>query len=241
MTTKSLRYLLPLLMLLASHELFAQESTVYQAYVTKDHKLWRSVVDSMRSLPTPTMQEAELTLNFLYGFVAWSVSESNYTKDAQTYLNYAYADLDRYVKTYGESPRTQAYRSAFIAYDMKLHPMKVPFIGMKSVNLSKKSVAAANSDYFPYIQYGNVMNYLPASLGGSKDKAIEAYSKACRLMEASGAVKDNWMYLNALLTLADIYKSRKDYGTVEAYYQQVLQIEPHFDVVRIWLKSLPKT
>lgn len=240
MKRPSFRYLLPVLLLCCTTA-WAQNDRIYRSYVTKDHGLWRCVIDSMRALPAPTMQEKELTLNYLYGFIAWSLSEKSYSKDAQKYLTLAYEYLDRYVGLYGESPRTQAYRSAFIAYDMKLHPMKVPFIGMKSVNLSKKSVSAANSDYFPYIQYGNVMNYLPASLGGSKDKAIEAYSKACRLMEANGAVKDNWMYLNALLTLADIYKSRKDYGTVEAYYQQVLQIEPNFDAVRNWLKSLPKT
>lgn len=228
------RYRIPLLFaaLLLPALASARQEKVYQAYVEKDMDVWREVIDSMRRIQDPSLEQRENIVNFEYGYVAWALScMETHKKEAQKYLTQGYADLSAYEKAGGAKARVAAYRSAFIAYDMKLHPAKIPFVGLKSISDAKTALKHDPSDFFPKIQYGNVMYYLPAGLGGSKAEALVSYKQALLIMERQGQTR-HWMYLNLLLTLAEIYKSKGQYQVVQAYYDKILRHEPGFTWVR---------
>lgn len=209
---------------------------VYRAYIDKDMDAWQSVIDRRRQVGNPSAEYLEETINYEYGFVAWCLADLDKHRDrAKKYWNYAAEDLEKYKCIGGAESRIHAYISAFTAYDMKIHPMKVPFIGMKSVKASKDAIKADSTDFFVYIQNGNVLYYLPKMLGGSKEEAIESYKKAWKIMQADydNKARHNWLYLNLLLTIADAYKGMKFYGQVQSYYDSVLNIAPDFE----WVKN----
>ncbi len=224
---------------------FAQNDgySIYKAYVDKDMDLWQNVINERRAKENPSVDYLQETLNFEYGFVAWSLSKSDKSDGiSQKYLDYANADLKKYESMNGAiRSRVAAYRSAFLAYEMKLHPFMATFIGVKCIKLSKEAVEVDSCDYFAYIQRGNVLYYLPQALGGSKDQAIKSYEKARKIMQKNFDLnaRNNWLYLNLLLTLANAYKEKHDFKTVKTYYDSVLAIAPDFEYVKELYKSLP--
>lgn len=223
---------IPLVACLAQSDSYA----IYRAYIEKDMESWRQVIDRRRNIENPSKEYMEETINYEYGFVAWCLADLGKTRDlAQEYLDYAVEDLELYedMDSCRES-RVMAYKSAFIAYEMKLHPMRTPFIGVKSVKLSREAVQADSTDYFAYIQRGNVLYYLPALFGGSKKTAIETYKQARDIMQSEfdSKARHNWLYLNLWLTIADACKGLRDYAQVKTCYDSVLKIAPDFDWVR---------
>jgi tetratricopeptide (TPR) repeat protein len=109
--------------------------------------------------------------------------------------------------------------------------MKAPFIGLKSLRYVKEAVAKDSTNYFAYIQYGNVLYYMPAMFGGSRKEAVVKYLKAKELMVQQGVHTQNWLYMNLLLTLADAYKKEKDWESVKACYDEALQLQPNYPYI----------
>ena len=76
------------------------------------------------------------------------------------------------------------------------------------------------------------MNYMPTAFGGSKDKALVNYLAAKQIMSKDEALyKNNWLYMNLILTIADIYKGKKDYESTKKYYLEALELEPNYQYV----------
>ena len=96
-------------------------------------------------------------------------------------------------------------------------------------------------NHFALIQYGNIMNYMPAAFGGSKDKALLYYKKAKEVMRGDDSLyKENWLYMNLILTIADIYKNKKDYESTKQYYLEALELEPGYKFVEELMGNLGK-
>lgn len=221
------------------------DQIVHRAYIEKDMDSWQGVVDRRRAKEDPSAEYLEKTINFEYGFVAWALSKLDEEKQrAKTYLAYAREDLERYAAMDDcRRSRAEAYESAFVAYDIKLNPMKAPFTGLKSLKAGKNAVKSDSLDYFAHIQQGNVQYYMPKMFGGSRKKAIESYKTAWSLMQSNfdREGRYNWMYLNLLLTIGDAYKGLKDYDSVRVMYDSVLNLAPDFKWVRDELyPNLPK-
>ena len=213
--------------------LYAQQTTAYQAFICQDITAWKSLIDSLRTIPTPTLGQCEQLVNLEYGYVAWGLSLSDSNRgNAETYLKHGYHDLAAYEQAGGAKARIGAYRSAFYAYDMKLHSHKTIRFGIKCISEAKTARRADSNDYMAQIQYGNIMYYMPRILGGSPDEALKAYLKAKSILERQNRIHHNWLYMNLLLTIADIYKSQGNYQTVQTYYDLILTLEPNYPWVR---------
>lgn len=218
-------------------------SKIYRCYVDKDMSTWRSVIDSLQ-------KEKELghlsddaqwqLLEYQYGYLGWAVSEKKTMKKvAEIYLDVAEDNLDELVEKQGASATSNAYHAAFVAYEISLNPIKAPFIGLKCMKYGETAVEQDSTNYFALIQYGNIMNYMPEAFGGSKDKALANYLKAKEIMSREDRLRnDNWLYMNLLLTIADIYKGKKDFVSTKQYYQEVLELEPDYEYVKELLKSV---
>ena len=159
--------------------------------------------------------------------------------EAEKYLSVAKENLSELIDEFGKTSSSNAFNAAFVAYDISLNPIKAPFIGLKCMKYGETAVKQDSLNYFALIQYGNIMNYMPEAFGGSKDKALEYYKKAKVIMSRDEALyKNNWLYMNLILTIADIYKGKKDYESTKQYYLEALELEPGYEFVKRLLNKL---
>lgn len=205
---------------------------VYRCYVYKDMQTWKQIIDSLEALPTLSEQQRAELLNAEYGYVAWRLSKDYQDKkEAAHYLDKAYAQLERLPNEGKHVSQIAAYHGAFIGYQIAISPMKAPFIGLKSLRYVKEAVATDSTNYFAYIQYGNVLYYMPAMFGGSKKEAVVKYLKAKELMLQQDVHQNNWLYMNLLLTLADAYKRNQEWQSVKGCYDEALQLQPDYPYI----------
>ena len=205
---------------------------IWHCYVHRDISGWKSVIDSLEALPHKTVEQREEVLNYEYGYVAWRLSDGyKDKKEAEVYLEKAYAHLHALPQTQANKALIAAYEGAFVGYKIGISPYKAPFIGLKSVQYVKEAVQADDDNYFAHIQYANVFYYMPSVFGGSRSVAIEHYLKAKQLMQSQGRCQNNWLYMNVLLTLADAYKKDQNWQKVKACYDEALQLQPNFPYI----------
>jgi tetratricopeptide (TPR) repeat protein len=216
---------------------------IYDSYINKDMTRWKAVIDSLQlekeSGKLSIEQKWEL-LDYQYGYIAWAISKKKTMKhEAETYLDVAKDNLSELVEISGKTSLSNAFSAAFVAYEIGITPFKAPFIGLKCMKYGETALKQDSLNHFALIQYGNIMNYMPVAFGGSKDKAIVHYKKAKEIMRQDELLyKDNWLYMNLILTIADIYKNKKDYDTTKQYYLEALELEPGYKFVEELMGNL---
>lgn len=218
---------------------------VYDSYVDKEMTIWKSVIDSLqveKELGKLSVDQKWELLNYQYGYVAWAISKKKTMKhEAEAYLDVAKENLSELVEANGKTSLSNAYNAAFVAYEIGITPIKAPFIGLKCMKYGETALKQDSLNHFALIQYGNIMNYMPAAFGGSKDKALLYYKKAKEVMREDDSIyKENWLYMNLILTIADIYKNKKDYEFTKQYYLEALELEPGYKFVEDLMENLGK-
>ncbi len=221
------------------------KTKTYNSYMNRDMKSWRYIIDDFHKKSVSGVDSLDFILSVEYGYVAWCLSDSKAT-DCDKYLNMAFSDLERFEQSIKGVPekthlrniletKYKSYYSALLAYQIKMSPVRVVINGWKSVNNAKSAITDMPDCWFSQIEYGNVMHYMPTVLGGSNINAVKAYLKAIKLMESDNdveTIKHNWLYLHAIICLADAYKSMEDYANVRKCYNKILQFEPNYTWVR---------
>jgi hypothetical protein len=124
----------------------------------------------------------------------------------------------------------QAYESAYLGFQIGLARLKAPRLGPKSLDAAKQSVANDDQNALGYIQLGNIDYFMPPLFGGSKERAIEHYRHAERLMAPTS--KGDWNYLALLVQLATAYEETKNIAMADSIYRKSLSVAPGFSWVR---------
>jgi tetratricopeptide (TPR) repeat protein len=234
------KYILILTFICMLVSVFGQTNkTIYKAYISGNMPEWKKCMDSYKV--TTNAQKLEL-INYQYGYIAYCISKDN-REEAEEYMQKADNLLVDLKKQQYKMSMNNAYRSAFIGFKIGLSPYKAPFIGQESLNFAKESVVLDGTNYFGYIQLGNIAFYKPAMFGGSKTDAMKHYIKALGLIEKNPeCLKNNWNYLNLLVTIINAYYEQKQYELAKKYCLKTLAIEPEFDWVKnqIYPKILKK-
>jgi tetratricopeptide (TPR) repeat protein len=206
---------------------------VYNAFISDQMEGWDRVIVSMngRKANLSDKQLGEL-VNYYYGYTAWVLGE-DLEKKANRYIDEAEEIIDELMVKYPNNPDWHAYKGAFIAYKIGLRPMKAPFLGSESIKNIDRAIEIDPQRHQGWIERGNALFYMPKAFGGSKEKALEAYKKAIRIMEsAPESLQQNWLYLNVLMVLAQSYEKTENYQMAKGTYKKILQIEPNFIYVR---------
>ena len=231
------------LVALADSPLKVSSDSVYYRYIRHDIEAWRPVIDSLHDAkPKKSVETLDFLLSLEYGYVAWCVSDTACAQPEKA-LDDAIADLESFQEAIKSVPdktltrrmlesKARSYYSAFLAYQMKLNTVRAIINGWRCVNNAKNAVTMSPDCWFSQLEYGNVMHYMPMFLGGSKINARKAYISAIKIMDDSGENDKNWLYLHALLCLADCYKQEKDFSNVQSCYDRILAVEPDFALVR---------
>lgn len=216
---------------------------IYKCYVEKDMSTWKAKIDSLQNekeVGHLSIASQWQLLEYQYGYIAWAISKKKTMKrEADDYLEVAKENLSDMVQLSGKTSLSNAYNAAFVAYEIGITPFKAPFIGLKCMKYGETAVKQDSTNYFALIQYGNIMNYMPKAFGGSKDKALVYYKKAREIMRKDEVLyKENWLYMNLILTIADIYKNKKDYETTKQYYLEAQELEPGYKFVEELMGNL---
>ena len=223
------KYILITISLCVFVSLFSQTNTnIYKAYINGNMIEWKKNMDSFNV--NSNEQKLEL-VNYQYGYIAFCIDQDK-DDEAEKYMQKAESLIAELEKLQYKPSMLYAYKSAFVGFEIGLSPYKAPLIGHASLTFAKKSVELDGTNYFGYIQLGNIAFYTPSMFGGSKTEAMKHYLKALELIEKkSEALKNNWNYMNLLATIIYAYYELKQYGLAEKYCIKALAIEPEFDWV----------
>lgn len=226
------KYLLITLLTLVFIPIFGQSDLpIYKAYTAGNMADWKKYMDTY----TARNNEQKMNLiNYQYGYIGYCIDQDK-DNEAEKYLEKAEALLKQLEKQQYKMSMIYAYKSAFVGFRIGLSPYKAPFIGQNSATFANKSIDADKTNYFGYIQLGNVAFYTPTMFGGSKTEAIRHYHKALELIEKDiSALTNNWNYLNLLSTIINAYYETEEYQKAQIYCIKALKIEPQFD----WIKNV---
>jgi tetratricopeptide (TPR) repeat protein len=118
------------------------------------------------------------------------------------------------------------------AFRISITPWRAVFWGRRSMNLINKALETDPANPSAWIEHGNAMFYAPAALGGSKEEAVNSYSRAATLLEAGMMENQRWLYLNTLVGLARSYSETGNRSMARITYLKALEFEPEFKWVK---------
>lgn len=211
----------------------SNKEEIYNAYITGNMSLWKTVVDKMeKESPKNNAFRLEL-VNYQYGYIGWCIGQEK-NEAARIYLDLANNHLAVLEKNAYDLSSVYAYKSALAGFEIGLNSFKAPFIGPRSISHAEKSIQLNKLNPLGYLQKGNIEYYMPSVFGGSKQLAIYYYLAALNMMEQNpSTLPHNWVYLDLLVKLIVIYGEREDYKRAKYYCQKTLQKEPDL----AWVKS----
>jgi len=206
-----------------------EKETIYRAYLTNDMAVWKGTIEAMH-VEADKSHERELELlNYEYGYVGWCIG-NNRKSEAKIYMERSLERIDRLKAANYRLPLLQAYESAYLGFQIGLAKLKAPRLGPKSLDAAKASVANDDKNALGYIQLGNIDYFMPPLFGGSKERAIEHYLRAERLMASTG--KGDWNYLALLVQLATAYEETDNIAMADSFYRKALSLAPGFSWVK---------
>jgi len=227
-------YTILIILFFISFNLFSQNNKkIYEAYIRGKMNDWRELIDSLNNSKYLTNRAKLDLINYEYGYIAWCIDNGK-NDEAKSYLKRAQKRLEYLENISYNTSMINAYKAAFIGFEIGINPYKAPLIGKKSQSYANKAIEIDPNNYFAYLQLANIYYYAPAIAGGSKVKAIDYYLKALNIIERNPEMlKNNWNYLNLLVTIINCYIDNKQYDKALQYAKKVLKIEPNF----LWVKN----
>lgn len=209
-------------------------AVIYDAYISNNMNKWKNVIDLMEKQSDKSDNFLLELINYQYGYIAWCLG-NNTKAEAAEYLKIAEKNLMYLENKSYKLSYINAYKSAFYGFKIGINNFQAPFIGPKSIKSAETAVELDVQNPFGYIQYGNIMNFMPKMFGGSVTKAIDYYLIAIRIMETPFLYnnKKDWNYLNLLALTGKAYQDIEDYEKAKYFYEKTLGIEADF----LWVKN----
>jgi tetratricopeptide (TPR) repeat protein len=226
-------FITTIILLIWIQSMASNKTVIYKAYISGDMATWKKEMDNMQQQPTKTTDFFGELVNYQYGYIAWCVGMDK-NDEAKHYLDLAEKNLEILKKRNYPPSEINAYKSAFYGFKIGLSPWKAPILGPKSVKYAELAMTQDANNPLGYVMYGSSQYHMPAVFGGSKEEAIRYFEKAQHLMEQdSTQMRQNWNYLSLLTQIAESYVEIKNNPKAKAYFEKILQMEPHF----LWVKN----
>lgn len=207
-------------------------SRIYKAYIEGDMNHWKKVIEEMEVEQNKSDAFILQLLNYQFGYIGWCLSQND-NSQAKKYIDAAQENIETLEKHHYKPATVNAYKSAVYGLIVGVQPVKAIYIGPKSVEAARLSMQQDSTNPNGYIQYGNVLYNMPGFFGGSKQKAIQYYLKALKLMnQKKESYREDWNYLSLLSAIAQAYEKTEQHQKAYKYYQLILQTEPRFSWVK---------
>lgn len=203
-----------------------QYEKVYDAFVFDKMEEWKSLINQ------PPQEVSKLAyINYLYGYTGWLMTQDD-DDQAEELIEKLLAALEEQKYKSLDLATYYAYRSAVVGYKIVMAPYKAPFIGGKSTDFAKKSVALDSTNTMGLTQLANNYYYSPRIFGGSYTKSLYYYQKAVEHTPLHERDR-NWNYTSLLISICLNYIQLEDKDNAEYAYQRVLESAPEIK----WFKK----
>lgn len=225
--------LLPAAIAVPSENPAAWRQIMYQAFVNERMDLWLKAMEQMEA-EYKKRRDADLLFELAmarYGYTGYSLGTDN-KDEARRQISLAEDEIKKLAGIPRYESSSYALQAAFYAYRISISPWRAVFWGQRSMRLIEQAIEAGPGNPQGWIEHGNAMFYAPSAFGGSKEKAVESYSRAVRLMENNLEDTHKWLYLNTLVGLARSYQETGNLAMARLTYMKILEFEPGFKWVR---------
>lgn len=207
--------------------------TIYQIYIEGRIQDWEPFLDAMAGEYTKTGGD-DLLLELLtleYGYIGFLVEEEK-IKQSKKYLDTAMDHAELLSESSEFAAAAFALKGALFGYQININPGRAMFLGPKSQKNIDKAMELDPDSYFGWIESANSTRDKPAFVGGSPEEALEMFEKGIELLEEAGAARQNWYYLNAVVSLARTCRMTENENKAFEYYSKFLSIAPDCSWVR---------
>jgi tetratricopeptide (TPR) repeat protein len=207
----------------------------YEAFVTGDMGEWPDWMNMLEEEYNKSGDQDllyELVLAH-YGYVAYLIGIESEEK-AKKYLEKGNKYNEILSRSEYYKSHAQAFKGAFLGYEIGMNKAKAVFLGPKSMKHINKAVDMNPYNPNVWVEKGNATFHIPKMFQGSFSEAARYFEKAIEYFEVSEEkTKCNWLYLNSLAWLARSYDKAKNVKKAYDTYQKILRIEPGFS----WVKN----
>ena len=212
---------------------------LYQSYVKNEMHFWKGIIEEMSQEYEMTRDEVLLyDLCFAwYGYIGYLISEED-NKAAKKMLRNAEKRVEELGEILNDRHDVMALRGALLGYRIVLSKFSSLYLGPRALKYIETAFESADTCFNCNVEMGNRLFYTPRILGGSVSESVPHYEKAVELLEASPLkTEHNWIYMNTVLMLANVYKETDHKELACKLYKQLLEYEPEADWVRDKLYS----
>lgn len=226
-------YIIPILFIFITVNIDASYRTeIYNAYISNRMDLWKNVIDAMNNSDKTGYETLAELVNYQYGYIGYCIGFDK-KDEARKYLNLAERNLETLERGKYNPSMVKAYKCAFYGFRLGLNKLSAPVNGLKSLENAKSAMELDSTNYFAWIQFGNVQFYMPSAFGGSKKEGIEYLLKAKNIMEKNPSeLTNNWNYLSLLVLIGQSYTYINDLPAAKRVYESILEREPGFLYVK---------
>lgn len=203
-----------------------------KAYAKADLALWKEVIgDAKRVFGENSYEHAMSHYGLVYTTMA--------TQDEDTFDEYADQTIDLLeglIKNDHRTAEAKAVLSSIYGLKIAYDPWKAVSAGRKSRAFIEEAEEEAHDSPLVQLIIGSYRHHTPRMFGGSHSQAKAAYLRSIKLFEKEG--KLNWLYLDAMARLAQIYLEKEQPDEAKRILRKCLKIMPEFTWADKTLKAL---
>jgi len=209
-------------------------SRVYNSYVAGRMNDWKTTLGEMEQAYERSGSDEMLyeLLMAQYGYIGFCLKEEK-KKEASILLDKARYNLEILKRQDPGNAEYLALEGAFLGYEMGLHKLKAMVLGPRAKDKIDEAVERDPGLIRTLLEKANQLYFSPKIVGGDIDEAIEYYKKAIKKIESQPLhLKQNWVYVNSLLVLAQAYEKKGNSAYACAIYEKIMEYDPGIKWVR---------
>lgn len=210
----------------------AYREPIYLAYVQGDMSRWEAIIRLMEERSDDfSDEERKELISYYYGYISFLL-ETDQKDKVQDYIIKGEKHLNALLKSAPNDVTALAYKGSFIGFRIGTNKFKALTLGKESISYINRAYKLDSQNVQAILDKGNLLYHMPGIFGGDKKEAVRLYEKAVLRMEKHQNLKQNWLYLNVLTTIARHYEEEKQWQKAVLIYEKILQQEPEFSWVK---------
>lgn len=205
---------------------------IYNAFVTGDITKWVNVLKSMENEKITTVEKKLELTSYYYGYIGYLIGKKNYS-EAEKYIPKGEKLIAEVLKSAPKNATAYSFRGSYYGFKIGISKFKAITLGSESIANVDKALEIDPNNVQALVDRANTLYHAPKLFGGDKVQAVKYFQKAIRVMELTGTVHNNWMYMNTMIQLAKVYENINQNNNAAKIYEKILSIEPDYK----WVKT----
>jgi len=209
------------------------QERLYSSYINNKLNEWEKIIADMQKEYNKTNNDRQLynIIEAYYGFIGYLMTTDQHEK-MDKFIETGDKYIDFLMKKYPKWAEIYAMKGAWYGFRMINAVYKAVYLGPKSMENINKALELDGNCPNAHIEKANVEFHMPPVFGGSKLIALKHYQTAVIYYEKNNKTKNNWLYLNALISMAKCYEVLNNYKEAVNVYKKILTVEPGFFYIK---------